>query len=234
MQAKGEENDDVDTDQLLKEKAPQEEADIPFCGCLSVRYYKPYFDVDTADISSRIMSSLFYCRSEQNFLASISARPDAYGPFWISTTLVFTLAVASHLNGFLSSYFSGALWEYDFSDVMSASSLIYSYTLLAPLGLWFLFRQYEQGLKFVTVLCLYGYSLTVLLPAVLLCMIPSELICWVSLLLASLSSSIFLLRSLGPLVITQARKQAAVLLGSVGLIQLSLVLLLKFYFFYSS
>jgi hypothetical protein len=83
MQAKGEENDDVDTDQLLKEKAPQEEADIPFCGCLSVRYYKPYFDVDTADISSRIMSSLFYCRSEQNFLASISARPDAYGPFWV-------------------------------------------------------------------------------------------------------------------------------------------------------
>lgn len=127
---------DLDREQgsgLLSER-PKENNDIPFCGCLSVRYYQPYFDVDTSDVTARLSSSILYCRSEQNFLASTRERPDAYGPFWvsaflcsmlvqgmsnlflpffltqISTTLVFLLAVASHLNGWLSSWMKGAQW----------------------------------------------------------------------------------------------------------------------------
>jgi len=40
----------------------QNEPDIPFCGCLSVRYYQPFFDVDTSDVLSRISNSFFFCR----------------------------------------------------------------------------------------------------------------------------------------------------------------------------
>ena len=78
-------SEDLDTAQssgLLADKQ-KEIPDIPFCGCLSVRYYQPYFDVDTADITARLWSANLYCRREQNFLTTIAERPDAYGPFWV-------------------------------------------------------------------------------------------------------------------------------------------------------
>lgn len=58
--------------------------DIPLCGFMSVQYYQPFFDVDTMDITNRIMHSLLYCRREQNFLVTVGDKPDAYGPFWVS------------------------------------------------------------------------------------------------------------------------------------------------------
>jgi len=216
---------------LISEK-PKEQPDIPFCGCMSVRYYQPYFDVDTADVASRLTAAVIFCKSEQNFLSFIGDRPDAYGPFWISTTLVFTLAVASHLNGFLSSWMKGGSWVYDFQSVLTASSLVYSYAFFAPLAIWFVFKQFEKNLKFVSVLSLYGYSLTVMIPAVLLCLVPSELFCWVALFVAAVISTLFLLRSLGPILVTQNSKQTPLILGAVGVTQLSLVLFMKFYFFY--
>ena len=77
-----EDMDSVQSAGLLSEKQ-KEVHDIPFCGCLSVRYYQPYFDVDTTDVTSRISSSLLYCRSETNFLMATREKPDAYGPFWV-------------------------------------------------------------------------------------------------------------------------------------------------------
>lgn len=104
--------------------------EIPLCGFMSVQYYQPYFDVDTDDIYQRLIQSSFFCRREKNFLAFIGDKPDAYGPFWVSkshhschicllsdysvffkkiaTTLVFVLAVTSHLNGWFTSWIKGA------------------------------------------------------------------------------------------------------------------------------
>jgi hypothetical protein len=81
--------DNAESANLMGEQ-PKEVPDIPFCGCLSVRYYQPYFDVDTSDVTSRLVSALLYCRREQNFLAATSSKPDAYGPFWVGT---FCIAV---------------------------------------------------------------------------------------------------------------------------------------------
>lgn len=83
---------------LLTENKPKENTEIPFCGCLSVRYYQPYFDVDTVDVTSRISGSLLYCRAEQNFLASVRERPDAYGPFWVCRCLIPLPCSASPLT----------------------------------------------------------------------------------------------------------------------------------------
>jgi protein YIPF1/2 len=83
-----------------------------FCGCLSVRYYQPYFDVDTAHVVERIKFALFPFKREEGFIQLLGPNPDAYGPFWIATTLVFAIAVVSNL----SSYFGftpaedGAKW----------------------------------------------------------------------------------------------------------------------------
>lgn len=82
------EKDDIDGERsaLMHETSKDNNAlrDIPLCGFMSVQYYQPYFDVDTSDIYTRIFQSTFYCRREQNFLALIGEKPDAYGPFWVS------------------------------------------------------------------------------------------------------------------------------------------------------
>lgn len=76
---------------LLREEgnAGNQRDDMPFCGCLTIKYYQPYFDVDTKDITSRVGSALFYCRanSGENFMALTADKPDAYGPFWVSTSV---------------------------------------------------------------------------------------------------------------------------------------------------
>ena len=53
-------------------------------------------------------------------------------------------------------------------------------------------------------------------PFQILCLYPSDLVCWVSLLVGAAVSSLFLVRSLGPIVVEQARQQAAVLLAAIG------------------
>ena len=65
---------------------------------------------------------------------------------------------------------------------------------------------------------LFCYFLLLLLDTQLLCLYPSEAVCWLSLLVAAAVSSVFLVRSLGPMVMQQqqARQQAAVLLAAVG------------------
>ena len=64
---------------------------IPFCGCLSVQYYQPYFDLDTQEIINRIWSSFFFCRRQETFLETITRKPDAYGPFWVCFVLSIML-----------------------------------------------------------------------------------------------------------------------------------------------
>lgn len=95
-----------------QQKGGQERDEIPFCGCLTVKYYQPFFDVDTKDIVSRIGSAVFYCRagSGENFMSLTAEKPDAYGPFWVATSLVFTIAVTSHISRWVSSWMLGENW----------------------------------------------------------------------------------------------------------------------------
>jgi hypothetical protein len=70
---------------LLREARPSDGPEsIPFCGCLSVKFYQPYFNLDTEDVVNRIWTSLFFCRRQETFLDSFATKaPDAYGPFWV-------------------------------------------------------------------------------------------------------------------------------------------------------
>jgi hypothetical protein len=129
--------------------------------------------------------------------------------------------------------------EYNFQAILTASSLIYGFAVIAPGSIWMVLRQYDANLRFITILCLYGYSLFVFLPAVvsvfychryelslsrnswllnvqLVCLIPSAYLDDMALFAAGALSSLFLLRNLGPFIMTHAKKQAAVLLGSIG------------------
>lgn len=57
--------------------------DIPCCGCLSVQFYQPYFDINSDDVKNRLLQALFYCKRGELFLTVVGDKPDAYGPVWV-------------------------------------------------------------------------------------------------------------------------------------------------------
>lgn len=60
---------------------------------LSFSFYQQYFDVDTVQVQNRIINSLIP-RFNSNFIIDhIQPIPDLYGPFWISITLIFSIAI---------------------------------------------------------------------------------------------------------------------------------------------
>lgn len=55
--------------------------------------------------------------------------------------------------------------EYDFNSVVSIAGVVYGFMVVVPTLIWFLFRQLETSTRLITVICVYGYSLFVFIPA---------------------------------------------------------------------
>jgi len=211
-------------------------------GFWSIKYYQPLFDVDTLQVLNRIKSSLLP-RPKGAFFELIAANPDLYGPFWISTTLIFAMAMMGNMASYLAFTPTPAhpKWMYNFNQLTLAGSVIYSYVTLLPLLFWLLLRYYEASKKLVDVLCIYGYTLSVFVPISILCVIPSNLLRWLLVLIGGVVSAIFLLSNFHahladcfPYGEGDAKRKMYLLLGSMGVFHVVLLLLFKIYFFYSS
>lgn len=114
-------NDDIDNERsgLISNAATASQSaipEVPLCGFLTVQYYQPFFDVDTVDISNRILASTFFCRREQNFVTMIGDKPDAYGPIWVRNQTT-SYCKASAFNRELSCILSLRLFYSDCHDV---------------------------------------------------------------------------------------------------------------------
>ena len=96
------------------------------CACMSIAYYRPFFDVDTDEVVGRLKAALLFFAAEP-FLTVVRNKPDAYGPWWVATTLVFLVSVTSHVKALLH---YGDDYEYDFTTVTFSASLSIEYVLL--------------------------------------------------------------------------------------------------------
>jgi hypothetical protein len=81
------------------------------------------------------------------------------------TQLVPFFFFSSRFHQSLSPPFSLSDRQYDFNSVVSIAAVVYSFLGCVPLAIWFLFRQLETNTSLVAILCVYGYSLTVFIPA---------------------------------------------------------------------
>lgn len=78
--------------------------------CLRLETYQKYFDVDTDDIKKRMMAAMTHFHQPQYFRDQVVGMeqgmnqapantemkgPDLYGPFWITMTLIFFVAVSA-------------------------------------------------------------------------------------------------------------------------------------------
>lgn len=165
-------------------------------------------------------------------MSLIEQKPDAYGPFWIATTLVFVAAVTSHFSSWVAAWLLGRVWVYNFEEILSISSVIYGFSSSVPVVIWFILKQLGASLRLMNTICLYGYSLTIFVPAAMVCVAPSETVHWLALTAAAALSALFLIRNLAPIVVQHLRQHAALFLGGVGLTQMIFVLVLKLCFFY--
>ena len=87
-------------------------------------YFGQYFDVTTRQVLSRILWSSIPLvgSSKGNFVERhIQTVPDLYGPVWISSTLVFSIAIcgniANYFNSFATSGNTDQEWHYDYNKV---------------------------------------------------------------------------------------------------------------------
>lgn len=57
------------------------------CGLFSIDFYRPYFNVDTSQVKTRLLQATWPKQTGTPFLSDeegSSALPDLYGPLWVS------------------------------------------------------------------------------------------------------------------------------------------------------
>lgn len=60
-----------------------------------------------------------------------------YGPFWVTVTLIFTIAISGNLAKFFQHDHTGNyVWHYNFHLVSIASTCIIMYVCIMPLVIW--------------------------------------------------------------------------------------------------
>ena len=93
---------------------------------------------------------------------------DLYGPFWVLTTLIFTLFLSSSLAAAVSAYLSDPDAKppaYDFGLLSVAVPLVYAYGLALPVLLWLALRYLGVGeWSVVEAVAVWGYGMFVWIP----------------------------------------------------------------------
>lgn len=122
--------------------------------------------------------------------------PDLYGPFWLPTTLIFALFLSSSLSSSIQAFLAGKVYTYDFTALSVAVSVVYTYSLAVPIGIWAMMRYWagvdERGP--IDIISIYGYSSTVWIFSSLLSIPPIPMLRFGFAVLAFLLSGFFLLR----------------------------------------
>lgn len=201
----------------------------PWQGYFNILSYRPYFDVDTMDVTNRIKDSLVV---NADFIEKTSHNPDMYGPFWICSTLIFVTASLGNFAAFLSykSKTATGHWHYDINLMSRAALLFYGYVGLVPLALYFLLKYLGVVSGLIQLWCLYGYSLFVFIPASFLSVLPWEIVRWLVVGAASFMSAIFVGGNIRSQIKSASERWLAIVMGTVVL-HLALGLVLKLYFF---
>lgn len=152
-------------------------------------FYRPYFDVDTRDVLTRCLAGLMPVGKP--FFERVEGNPDLYGPFWVTTTILFLLGIASNFAEYIAYWWAGAgaHWTYNFYKISIAAAVFYVFIAVVPVLMWLLQRFVVKGkLTAIQVYCLYGYSLTAFLVATPFCIAPVEWVRWLVIMLACVVS----------------------------------------------
>ncbi|OAD78708.1 hypothetical protein PHYBLDRAFT_130852 [Phycomyces blakesleeanus NRRL 1555(-)] len=179
----------------------------------SLDYYAGFFDVDTSQVIERCVKTLY---PVGDYAAdTLNNQPDMYGPFWLSTTVVFLVFVCSSLAGSLAAYLAGAPHVYDFRLLSYAVFVVYTYTFLSPVLLWGATKYYGCQPSLMEIINYYGYSLTVWVPVSLLCVLPFDYARWAFVSIGFALTAFFLVKNLYIVISRADAKTSRILLLAI-------------------
>merc|ERR1711939_47528 len=203
-------------------------------GFLSLEYYSGWFDGDTRTVLTRCWRTLVGPVLRENYIEEVLAgAPDLYGPFWVPTVLIFSLFLTSSLSTSISAYLAGSSYNYDFTRLGAAVSLVYSYFLGLPCLLW-LATKYWAGVSdrsAVDFLGVYGYGSTIWVAVAWLALIPLTPLRLALVAVGTAISLAFLILNVYPVLSLSPNKSAHLLLVAAAVLHLALALTLYVGFF---
>lgn len=206
--------DDIAVSQPKKVIEDESPSSSPKLSMFQIEYYQQFFNIDTNDVVERIVNSMIPKRASSSYLKTkLEVNPDLYGPFWVTTTLIFTIAISGNLaNFFQHDHSSKFHWHYNFHLVSYASTCIILYTSLMPFLIWSVLK-YSVDLNddtnpdlesapyipsLLSLICLYGYSLAVYIPVSVLWTIPLSILQWLLVMTGAFLSGSVLINVLTP------------------------------------
>ncbi|XP_074543919.1 protein YIPF1 isoform X2 [Halichoeres trimaculatus] len=200
----GDNEDPLMSDDRAELLSGKDKKNVPFW---TFEYYQQFFDIETHHVRERIIGSMRPWPMKNFIHVYLRRNPDLYGPFWICTTLVFAIAISGNISNFLV-HLGKPNYKYtpEFRKVTIAATAIFSYAWLVPLALWgvLLWRNNKVmnlvSYSFMEIVCVYGYSLAIYIPAVVLWILPSEWLRWCTILIALCLSGSVLVMTFWPAV----------------------------------
>jgi hypothetical protein len=194
-------------------------------------FLKKYFQINSDDFYKRFLYSLI--PFNHKFQETTEKNPDLYGPFWIYTTLILTIASC----GSLTRFFKGTKINDNKNEnffqefIPIAASIIYIIGFGLPILLTFLMKAFGSSINFVNVICTYGYSFSVFLPAVIFCVSNVNILQWIVLSYACFSSTSLLVVNYWKELQNFDSTKKYIICGVVLVIQIGLFILIKMCFF---
>ncbi|OAD06422.1 hypothetical protein MUCCIDRAFT_155314 [Mucor lusitanicus CBS 277.49] len=195
----------------------------------SVEYYAQFFDVDTTQVIDRCVKSMY---PVGDYAAdTLQNQPDLYGPFWIATSVVFSVFVCSSLAGSLAAYIAGKPHVYDFTLLSFAVVVVYMYAFLCPALVWASTKYFGCQPSLLEIINYYGYGLTIWIPVSLLCIIPFDYARWAFVGVAFVVTAVFLVKNLYIVISRADAKTSRIILLAILLAHTIFALVLKMAFY---
>lgn len=193
------------------------------------KYGRPYFEVNTQIIKERLLQGVNPHKNQ--LYETTKDSPDLYGPFWIYTSVVFCLAASGSVYQYING--SGTKTPTTFAEFVSVTSFwIYLIGFIFPLAIYALLKYTGSNISYVQALCIYGYTFSVFIPVSVICVFFGAFFDWLVLLYAGASSSYLLIKAYSNFFTDKIDKNKKyVFLGLVAVVQLFLILFLRYYFF---
>jgi hypothetical protein len=211
-------------------EAAEEAAEMSKYYFWNLEYYRRYFNVGPRDVGLRMGRS--FLPYPVSFLEFVQDNPDAYGPLWIAASLVLAISFSSNL---VSLILDPTQAVFSFAVIPVGFVVVYGYLACVSFVTWGMCRGPMElpDVGLLQVLDLFGYGLTPLVPAVVLCSYGWWWSRCFFLLLGGAVSTAFLVTNLIP-VARRSWKYGSPLLLGVALVHVLLTLLLVAFYLYLS
>eukprot|EP01017_Pseudomicrothorax_dubius_P025211 TRINITY_DN269_c0_g1_i3.p1 TRINITY_DN269_c0_g1~~TRINITY_DN269_c0_g1_i3.p1 ORF type:complete len:247 (+),score=59.44 TRINITY_DN269_c0_g1_i3:166-906(+) len=214
----------------IQKKKKKKKDEVPLCGILSLKYYRQFFKITSADVATRIKYA--FVPFSNKFAEHTEDSADLWGPFWIQTTLIFVLAVCANITRFLKIKTEKLDdFKYELNFVPAAAGAVYFFGFIYPLLLTLLMKCFGSKGGFIQTICVMGYGMVVFIPVCFLCLIQHDKLQWALVGYGGINSALFLFNNLANDMRRMNQSQRFVILAFAFAVQVALIITFKLKFF---